>query len=185
MNCDFVERWAALAASNDLDEHEQTELAAHLDQCESCRDAAAEFSRMEADLAALKDERMDPAVDPAIYAAIRQSVLDRIPNETNWRLAAALAVAAALILMALVVWRDRRGQIAPPPLELHPLRVSAPPVPAMVPVVERPAKPVLGRHRRGIPNPPPERPLVVKLLTDDPDVVIIWLVDRDEKEIAR
>jgi len=64
--------------------------------------------------------------------------------------------------------------------------VSAPPpVQGDVPViVGHLAKPVPARHR-GKPNPPPERPLVVKLLTDDPDVVIIWLVDRDEKEIAR
>lgn len=181
MNGDFVERWAALAASNDLGEHEQTELAAHLDHCESCRAAAVEFSRIGADLAALRDE----LVDPAVYAAIRQGVFDRIPNRTNWRMAAALALAAALILMALVMWRDRRGQTAPPPIQPHPLRVSAPPVPAVVPVVEYPAKSVPGRHRGVEPNPPPEHPLVVKMLTDDPDVVIIWLVDRDEKEIAR
>jgi anti-sigma factor RsiW len=180
MNCDFVERWAALAASNDLGEQEQTELAAHLDQCESCRAAAAEFSRIEADLAALKDER----VDPAVYTAIREGVLDRIPHGSNWRIAAALALAAALILMASVIWRDRRGQIALP-LQPPRLQVSAPPVPAVVPVVEHPPKSIRGRHRGVERSPAPEHPLVVKMLTDDPDVVIIWLVDRDEKEIAR
>jgi hypothetical protein len=181
MSCDFMERWAALAASNDLGEHEQAELAAHLDQCESCRTAAVDFSRIEADLAALKNELLDPAV----YAAIRQGVLDRIPNPTNWRMAAALALAAALILVTLAIWRDRRGQVAPLPIQPPPLQVSAPPSPAIAPAVELRAKSVPRRHRRGALNPPAEHPLVVKILTDDPDVVIIWLVDKDKKEIAR
>jgi hypothetical protein len=181
MNCDFMERWAALAASDDLGEHERAELAAHLDRCETCRTAAAEFSRMEADLASLKND----VLDPAVYAAIRQGVLDRIPNQRNWHMAAALALAAALILVTLAIWRDRRGQVAPLRIQPPSLQVSAPPVPATVPAVARRAKSVLRKPRRAAVNPPAEHPLVVKILTDDPDVVIIWLVGKDKKEIAR
>jgi hypothetical protein len=176
-----MERWAALAASDDLGEHERAELAAHLDQCEKCRTAVVDFSRMEADLASLKND----VLDPDVYAAIRQGVLDRIPNQRNWHVAAALALAAALILVTLAIWSEHRSQVAPLPIQPPPLQVSAPPVPAIVPAVEHRAKSAPRRHRRVDINPSPEYPLVVKMLTDDPNVVIIWLVDRDEKEIAR
>jgi hypothetical protein len=185
MNCEFMTRWAALAASDDLGPDEQAQLTAHLAECESCRRAAAEFSSLREDLAVLGDD----VLDPAIYAAVRQGVLDQIADRTNWHMWA--AIAAAVVLMALATWWRWHGREAPIEIQPPPLQVYTPPIPDIAPevvpaVIRRPG-PRRQRAHREVRNLPAEgQTLVVKMLTDDPDVVIIWLVDKEKtQEIER
>jgi hypothetical protein len=98
-------------------------------------------------------------------AELRRSVMERVnrPRRSPWWLAAA---AAALIGAAAIGWQARA------PVETLVLRMpSAPAAPAVAftprPVVE---PPVLKRA----PSPKPEsRASVIKIYTDDPDVVIL------------
>jgi hypothetical protein len=107
----------------------------------------------------------------------------------NW-----LAVAAALFVLvaAGLVWHLQQ-RMAVPEIALH---APQPPAPQMEvapqqPIAQAAASPKRDRTRvRRAPEPKPEpvllarntEPLVVKMLTDDPDVVIIWLVDGKEQQ---
>jgi hypothetical protein len=185
MNCELMAGWLALAASDDLGPGEQAQLTAHLAECESCRRAAAEFSSLREDLAVLGSD----ALDPAVYAAVRQGVLDQIPAGANWRMWT--AIAAALVLLALATWWPWRGREVPIEIQPPPLQVSTPPIPDVAPkvvpaIIRRPEPYRQRRHRQVAVRPAQEPALMVKMLTDDPDVVIIWLVDKENpKEIGR
>jgi len=125
--------------------------AVHLRSCDECRAVHQEARLNALALASMKDEVMPV----------------RSRRRWPWLVATAAAVLVAVGIAYRPMSVERPVQVAVvPPLPVAP--VMPKPVPARpVPVRRiRPAKPA-----------PPTEPMLVKFLTDDPDVVIYWLID--------
>lgn len=110
------------------------------------------------------------AIPPAAFAAVRQRVLSEIQakkRRTWWMWP---AVAAAACMATLFV-----AYLAPSPQRPAALVSRKDP-----PKIERTVRPAAHRvhHANRAPVRRTEPLAVVKMLTDDPNVIIIWLVDQ-------
>jgi anti-sigma factor RsiW len=184
MTCRDWEERIALHAGGDLSAPEAAELEAHLAACEGCRGAAGMYG---SGLELLREAHRQP-IGEAHYAALRARVLAELQRERRpaWRriwvggLVAAAAAAVVLLLWPRPVHTPER------------IIVAAIPPAAVQTVAPAPSAPARMRHprrlvRRATVAPPaavvpepekrPSEPLVVKLLTDDPNVVIYWIAD--------
>ena len=171
MNCSD---WEQEIAS----ESESASLEEHLRVCGHCRDFAVELERNRVALQAVE-------IHPAAFDAVRLRVLNEIGAKKRrgawWAWPASAAAVCVAILCASVILQSWKN--------------PAPPMPMVAtrnpPKIERtsaPLPPVVRAHHRvrrhfgpvtasAGPAHHPE-PLVVKMLTNDPDVIIIWLVDQ-------
>jgi hypothetical protein len=180
MNCGRYEKRIALYVERDLSEGKARRLERHLAGCERCRDVLAE---LEASQAAVKSLGAEP-VERAAYDQIRARVLQQIaaapvrPAGRPWRWAWAAAAAAAIV----AGWFALRPGQTPAPVRRpateiarsnmpEPPQVVMPPPARPKPSARRVRRPAV-RQRR-----PSAAPLVVKLETEDPNVVIYWIVD--------
>ena len=177
MNCSDWEERIALSASGDLSPALEAEVKQHLAECAGCREFARE---MEDSLKLLRSAHEEP-IAAGHYAAVRARVLARLERgRSPWRrwvwaagLAAGLALAGVFVAM--------RPQEKPKVLVAAVLRLEAPAVPLQQaePVAPRAAEQRRRPRRTVEPAPPqPVEPLVVKLITNDPDVIIYWIADR-------
>lgn len=179
MNCRDWEERIALYAGGDLGPQESSAVERHLEGCGECRG----FAQGIADSLALVRAAHEEPIAAGHYAGVRAAVLDRLAREPRpWRrwlwapaLAAGLAVAGLFLTVRPVEKPKPNVYMAAmlPPVELPAVPVRpAEPVAQPVPV-RRP------RPRRTVAPKPPEpvEPLVVKLITNDPDVVIYWIAD--------
>ena len=132
------------------------------------------------------------AIPEAHFAAVRARVLSQLAAERRpwwrgvWAYGFAAAVVAAMLLAAFwpkhVVQRQTVGQRLPPADRTVEQARSASPPPVLQSVAVRRMP---GRRNRPHHNvapaayrvvgPPDPRPLVVKLITDDPNIVIYWI----------
>ncbi len=204
-DCGRFETWIALDAEGDLPAGESRELERHLAACTSCRRFTEE---MAASQQVVRDQ-MQPPFDEEVLARVRAGVLDRIARPRarvlpfRRRVAARWVALAAVVLAAIGLWRLGLGPppgetepVSPPPIVVEvtprPALRPPPPVPVPAPVV-RPTAP-----ERPEPLPPPVRtaatpppastlaePMFVKLISEERDLVIYWLVEpADTKESA-
>ena len=166
MNCVEWEERIALYAGGDLARAEAQPVERHVAKCAGCQ---VLLSGLRESLALVREAHGEP-IEAAHFAAVRARVLaglERAPAR-RWRYAWAGALAAAAAVLLVGLW---------PRPELH----------MAVPIPKAPAAPAIARtvpppHPRALAKPrPPEpvqqasAPMVVKLLTDDPDVVIYWI----------
>ena len=152
MTCRDWEERIALHAGGDLPAADAAEVEAHLAACEDCRGVAAAYG---AGIELLREAHREP-LGEAHYAAVRARVLSELQRERRpaWRriwVGGLVAVAAAAVLL---LW----------PRPVAPARVVHPRRAVARAVVSKPEK-------------RPMEPLVVKLLTDDPNVIIYWIAD--------
>lgn len=181
MNCANWEEKIALYMGEDLSGAEAQEVRQHLAECPGCQLFA---SGIRESLAILREAHVADA-NEAACSAVRARVIAALEQERRpfWRSVWAYSLCtAALLLFVVVFWPRHRVEIAnrevPAP---KPLVIADPPIPVeAAPVrVARVRRP----HRLVKPAGPPliaaqpEKPLVVKLVTDDPDVVIYWITD--------
>jgi len=173
MNCREWEERIALAAGGDLDGAGRTELDRHLSMCAQCRD----FARSLADSLDEMRAAHTAEIASAHFAAVRARVLAalRLPSRRiTWRgivwrgLIAACAAVAVLAPIAVV----RLDQPLPPPPRVAPARPAAPSL-----AIFAAPRPVPQRHVRRRKSPYPPEPLLVKIETDNPDVVIYWIAN--------
>jgi hypothetical protein len=123
------------------------------------------------------------AIPEAHYAAVRARVLAQLAMERKpwWRRIWVYGfAAAAVMLMAVIVMATFWPKPAPQPFVAQQTPAPSvrpqdetPPVPAPVAHNRRPRLPGRPAVYRVV-GPPVPQPLVVKLLTNDPDVVIYW-----------
>jgi len=170
MSCPDWEEKIALQVEGDL---AAAEVERHLESCAPCRDFAEGLRQS---LGMLREAHREPLAD-ADFAAVRARVLERVQVKRRWIWWPAWAGAAAVAALVGWLWLSPASQ-APPEAGQRPAppviaQVSAP-APVMAQAEQAPRK---HRGRRRAPVPPPTEPLVVKLITDDPDVVIYWIVD--------
>lgn len=164
MNC--VE-WEREIAS----ESDGAELDEHLAVCPSCREFAREIEANRGAIRAL-------ALESSAYSAVRRGVLAEIQAERRrrawWAWSAAAAACVAIFTVSMLV--ARFNTVAPPaPVAF----AKAAPRIEWTPTPRRSHPPI--RHARGAEvahaSTAKQEPLVVKMLTNDPDVIIVWLVD--------
>lgn len=190
MNCERFEKHVALYAGGELRGRELHRMERHVEECPGCRQQLEELRAIRSGLSKLRDE---PVSGEALMV-IREKVLARIsgPVPSRWRaprwawgsVALGLGVAFALLL-------SQRQQKPPaPPLantaQTPVLRQAVPPASGArtgVPRRPKPRRQVLSPQAAALPEQRPERgpaePIVVKLFTSDPNIVIIWLMESD------
>jgi hypothetical protein len=173
MNCSDWEREIA-------GESESAGLSEHLQGCGRCQEFARE---LDANRVALREL----TVHPAAFVAVRRRVLDEIQAKRRrafwWGWPAAAAAAAAILCLVYLAPRVQ-NPVAP---KVAWIAVQAPVVVHQAPPVQEVVR-HRGVHRRpdvGMSADAARKsacatcqPLMVKMLTSDPDVIIIWLVDQ-------
>lgn len=173
MSCAKFESLIALYVESDLAEREQRLVEGHLESCPGCREFAADIRESQT---ALKELRMD-SVEESDVQEIRAEVLFHLSTPHKKATWPRFAIAAMLLvgLWAGWLWRARTAvlpEVQPRAAVIAPLQLAA--VPALLQRVH-PAR--VSRHRR---QPAfQSEALVVKIVTDDPQVVIYWLVGQN------
>jgi hypothetical protein len=178
----------ALYGGGDLGVAEAARLEAHVVACASCREFLASVERTRATLGDLYSEPLSPAA----YAVVRARVMAALGGAASrptrrlpvwsWALAASLVLSAA----GLLVLRAR--PLDPKAVPSAPSAVwRAPASPAATTAAKASARrvasaPAARKSRAAAPRAAASatsRPTVIKLLTDDPEIVIYWLLDED------
>ncbi len=206
MICRRWHRLVALYAGDDLDRPSAAKVEHHLAACASCRGLEHELRQ---DRLRLRD--LDAAaIDGLDLGSVRGAVMAEVESRRNRspvifqpRLLSALAVAVFVIALALVF-----RQVQQPGVPRNVSREAPSPTPGLVAAPERrerslpqppPAaafeapKAADNRVARAEPSPlepvartspsAPVEPMTIKILTDDPEVVIYWIVDpKGDKE---
>jgi len=144
-------------------ELDSPEFAEHVKTCEECRE-------LEKNAAALREL----TIPPAAFAAVRQGVLSEIQAKKRRRLWWILApVAAAACAAFVMLWGVARPIVPPAPM----VAKKDPPKIEWTPRAIHPRS--SGRYlAKARPAHGSESIVAVKMLTDDPNVIIIWLVDQ-------
>jgi len=189
MTCADFEKLIALDIEGDLPQRKAARLGEHLETCLTCQEFREKLQASQALLKSLAQE----AADEAALREVRQRVLDEIPSEAAphrfpaWRFALAAALLAAAIFAAVTLWRPRGHGVSK---SIETTRQAAPEAGRPAPTaseyaqartenakhVLRQRKPLGGSLAASV-KPPQAEQLTVKLVTDDPNVVIYWLVD--------
>jgi hypothetical protein len=170
MSCLQWEERVALYAGGDLAPAEAQAVQHHVAECPGCQ---VLLSGLRESMAVVQDAHSIP-VDGAHFAAVRARVMAEIEGRSawRWRFAWLYAMAAAAVVALGILWPRPESRMA----------VPMPSAPA-APVVAKVKLPVV-RHVRVAPRTvvakvqlPTEtaEPMVVKILTNDPDVVIYWI----------
>jgi anti-sigma factor RsiW len=184
------EKLIALDVEGDLPERKAAKLGEHLKACRNCREFA---EKLQASQALLKSLAQEP-VEDAVLREVRQRVLDEIATEVEpdrfpaWRFALGAALVASVILAAITLWRLRGHGVSESTREVSKQPRMAAVRPAAnsseyARVRTEKVKHVLRQRKRSQApliasvKPPQSEQLTVKLVTDDPNVVIYWLVD--------
>ena len=179
MNCQEWEERVAHYAGGDLTGPETTAVEQHLMGCPECRKLAAELREQ---LGLLRDLHAEPIAD-AHLTALRMRVLSELSaaRPAWWRHGwISIAAAAAIVMLAVFVAPRRRVE-TPKPAQIAVQRVPEA-LPA-APSENAPARPAVrhARPRRLVASRAPigtaqtADPVVIKLMTNDPDVVIYWI----------
>jgi hypothetical protein len=137
----------------------------HLRGCAPCRALQEDLRANALALSALRDDEL-----PRVQTPERRSAVPRpaVPRHVPW-----IAAAAAAVLLALIAHQasQPRPVVIATPRAQH---VAAPAQLAPEPVPKLAVRHKLKPAPRGAPL---KQPLLVKMLTPDPDVVVYWLVD--------
>lgn len=189
MSCADCELLIALDIEGDLPPQKAGALAQHLRTCPSCREFAESLRSSQTLLKELRLEKPDEAT----LQAVRQGILNRLPVPDapqavyRWRFVFGAALAAILVVVAIILSRpsqkprrDVAGMIGAPHLS-ESVR-AAPEAPALPPHLVRQSKAGgakksrMSLYGRSEKRQHPE-PIRVKLITDNPNITIYWLVD--------
>ena len=176
MNCPEWEERIALYSEGDLPPNEMAEAEQHLAHCASCREFAEGLAQT---LAIARAAHAEP-IPPAAFTALRARILEQIAREPrpSRRLAWILPLlAAAAVAVVLLLPRPRgAGDLVAGGSHQYTTPTPAPLFEPVAPATAQPIAPKRQPRARRRPKPrPPAEPLIVKLVTDDPNVVIYWI----------
>ena len=178
MSCSHWEEPIALYAGGDLAPADAVEVEQHVVECARCR---LFFSSLQRSMELLREIHAEP-VAPAHFAAVRSRVLaeiERPPRQPAWVWGLAAAAAIALLVMRGAGLRPARHVQPRAPL-MAAVASSQPPAVTAAAKTRMPPIDRAGRKARlrAVPTAPPAPPLLVKLTTDDPNVIIYWIADQ-------
>lgn len=171
MNCAKLRTDLALHAGDDLAAKRVGRVESHLAECADCRALIAELREERELLGELRDDPLEETLAAQLHSRVMAEAAalpERAPVR-YWK----LAVAAALMVAAILLWprqRAARTPVAPQAMVRAIPTASAQPV--QTPTVVRRV-----RHRRRRPAAQPGSPLLVQLVTEDPNIVVYWLID--------
>jgi hypothetical protein len=186
-NCSDFEQLVALYVEEDLSDADRVRVQGHLKECSSCWDLAEDLKESQAVFKAIRQD----VPNATALSALRERVLSEVGDMASmtWferlffggmRRKAALASVALVMVGSGAVWLSRRPDVIPPPPAI--VVVTPVPEPQLEPRAPEPApKPVL--RRKPAPDPvlvaakEEPRQVAMKFYTDDPNVIIYWLVD--------
>lgn len=184
MNCSNWEERIALYAGGDLPAEDAAAVEHHLGECPGCQVFA---SGVKESVGLLRAAGQEPLPD-AYCSAVRARVLATLESRQRpwWRSSWAYGCGAALLaflwfLMVPAPPRKTAQSVAHRVLPVHQAPAEPAPVAVPLPVVS----PVRTRPFHATSRRPKVRtlpaatgsPVIVKMLTDDPDVVIYWISD--------
>jgi len=186
MTCHYFEKDIALFVEGDLPSLRLAEVEAHLRGCETCREFADELRESQALLQGLRQDM----VSSAALAGVRERVLGQLRSMDSsgvrtrlerWIYAGfrpryALTSVVLGVMVSAGIWSAMRP-VKPPDI----VRAVVPP--PVVDVPSTPAKVVPARAVRKTTKAQRHKEVdaqlkVIKLFTDDPNIVIYWLVDQ-------
>lgn len=171
MSCRDWEERIALYVGGDLAPAEAQAVERHVAECAGCQ---LLLSGLRESLALVREAHGEP-VEAAHFAAVRARVLSELERGAarRWRFAWMYAMAAAVVVL-LIGWpRPEQHMVVPMPQAPAAPTVAKVQTP-VVKTVRRRSRPRVAVARKEEPQEPAE-PMVVKLLTNDPDVVIYWI----------
>lgn len=152
MTCQECELWLA---GGEMDVSVQD----HLRVCAGCRALQGELRANALALRSFRDDELPTVKTP-----------ERRHAAVPWMSAAAAAALLVLIAHQVSQWRPVVETLPRPRVATDIMTVTAEPAVA-------PKLPVRQKPERSIRSLPVEEPVLVKMLTPDPDVVVYWLVD--------
>ena len=206
MSCTQYRRDIALLVGAELDAARRRFLTAHLDECPACRAFADELGATHALLRELAAVEADPALAAAVRARVMLDLREQQQDRSRlaraaWRwLAGATAAAVILVVASLAVRAGRPGG------RTLDARAAHAPIATATPEHDRGeatqgaagARQLAGAVTAAAPSPAPRQrrtpgggsasairapaaeQAVIKILTDDPEVVIYCIVDERE-----
>jgi anti-sigma factor RsiW len=189
MRCRYSEHDVALFVEGDLEPAKAAALEVHLVTCGVCRELEADVRESQMVFKSLRQEM----VSSAALSSVRSRVLEQVsetrvrPMWGRWVYALAGAMFVAVLSVSLVLHSSKPeiktvAEVLHPPAVVPSTRPSAAVEPIVPPAaVERRRHRSSPRNNQIISQPTTsEAPqeVVVKLLTDDPNIVIYWLVDQ-------
>ncbi len=179
MNCSDWEERIALHAGGDLPPAEAAEVERHLRECAGCQVLAFGLKQS---LALLKEAHDEPLA-AAHFSAVRARVVAELEQEPRrgvlWARRRAWSYGLAAVAVALLVMLALRPGRTPVVARANrSLTFAAPSLPVREPATPPHRRVARRVVRANVPDTSSEEPLVVKLQTDDPNVVIYWIADR-------
>ncbi len=168
MNCTEWEERLALYAGGDLEAKEAASVEGHLGECPGCRMFASGVRRS---VEMMRESRGDLPAEAA-FSAVRARVLARVAARRRWGWAVVAALAAAAACLALAV-RIEWTPVPKPPV----VAVRVPPAPAEAFLIPRRAEPGPVYRAKAL-RAKTASPVLIRMVTDDPDVVIYWIAER-------
>jgi anti-sigma factor RsiW len=172
MSCARFEPLIALFVESDLTAGEGRRVELHLEACRGCREFAADLRESQA---ALKSLRSD-FVKEAVFEEVRAGVLRNLSTPQRAGVWPRYVIAAMLLMGLGAGWLWLTQPAATLDVQPRAAVIASPPLVAMVPPLRvRPARVWRRRTRPAFKS----EPLVVKMITDDPQLVIYWLVDQN------
>ncbi|HEY2014946.1 MAG TPA: zf-HC2 domain-containing protein [Bryobacteraceae bacterium] len=177
MNCMEWEERLALYAGGDLPAAKVAEVERHLGECAGCQVFA---SGLREGLELLQGAHTE-IPEPVHFAAVRSRVLAELERRQRpfWRRAWVYGFALTAVALLVAVAVRPMLRVAPqPPRPPQVATVLQPPV--LVPPSVEPVQPVVKPPVKHRPRPKaePGEPVLVRLVTDNPDVVIYWISER-------
>jgi anti-sigma factor RsiW len=169
MNCTEWEERIALYAGGDLTLPQAGEVERHLGECPGCQVFSSGLAES---LAALRTAH-SAEIAPGHYTALRARVMAGVERERRgrWRAWVWAAAAAAIVLLAIGAGLRMRVEELPAVA----LRIASPPPTAWQ--TARTAGPAPRPHRAHPVARQPKEQVLVKVETDNPDVVILWITE--------
>ncbi len=158
MKCQECELWLA---GGEMD----ASVEDHLRGCAGCRALQVELRENTVALSSLRDDEL-----PGVRTSERRPAVAR--PALPWMSAAAAAALLVLIAHQASQWRPIVETPRRPRVATDTVTVTADPIPGPSSKL-----PVLRKPERAVRSSPVEAPVLVKMLTPDPEVVVYWLVD--------
>jgi anti-sigma factor RsiW len=168
----------ALYLRGDLSGADHRSMAQHVEGCPECQSTLQELSQSYELLVGSFDEPT-----PAELSAVRSAVAARIQTRRRgaaWRVWTLAASAVVAVIVVSVDWRPQT-QVPPPPVApavpTLAVRISPPPVAVRI----KPRRHVAPATRTVTLLTTAEQPAFLKINTPDPNVVILWQLNDNEK----
>jgi hypothetical protein len=181
MNCREWDERIALYAGSDLSAAEAAAVERQVGECAGCQ---VFVSGMRESLRVMREAHAEE-VSGAAFAAVRARVMSELMPRAWWRWGWVWGLAGAALLAVVVFWPVRHEQVLLRPATVAVQRQLESPAPG--PVLRdvgiprgrrRPPHLVPVKRRRAVDAKVAGPPIVVKIMTDDPDVVIYWITDK-------